>query len=160
MLDLFILALPAHLSPVGKDVQELVLLVEATNFQAFVRLGEDKSHLPSSTERGKQNGSLEFASWMMDEVCFLLMGHEMHRNKSKHMEACATYPARHVASMNVWTIDCRAFDLLRSGSSRASPVFEWRDCLPSKFSKDSIEEAVTILLRIFFLYYYFLVIVL
>ena len=36
--------LPAHLSPVGKDVQELVLLVEATNFQAFVRLGEDKSH--------------------------------------------------------------------------------------------------------------------
>ena len=36
MLDLFISALPAHLLPVGKDVQELVLLVEATNFQAFV----------------------------------------------------------------------------------------------------------------------------
>ena len=34
--DLLNAGLPAHLSPVGKDVQELVLLVEATNFQAFV----------------------------------------------------------------------------------------------------------------------------
>lgn len=32
--DLLNAGLPAHLSPVGKDVQELVLLVEATNFQA------------------------------------------------------------------------------------------------------------------------------